>query len=194
MSNSSGGSMKTKWMKAFKSLKTSEPASSNLPPTSPAKRYTFSSTVLSVMAHSGPPEATPYDQRLARKNAREKEKEAAAMFDTAHIFQEYTYKKITACDVCHQILRGHSRQGLKCRMCKTNVHVECQEQVGKCQPKSRLLRRQRSTSEIESKQLEGGEDDTDPSVNFTSLIASQPSRRGAEPPSPSATTEIQIGT
>nr|XP_045591764.1 SH3 and cysteine-rich domain-containing protein 3-like isoform X4 [Procambarus clarkii] len=180
MSNSSGGSMKTKWMKAFKSLKTSEPASSNLPPTSPAKRYTFSSTVLSVMAH--------------RKNAREKEKEAAAMFDTAHIFQEYTYKKITACDVCHQILRGHSRQGLKCRMCKTNVHVECQEQVGKCQPKSRLLRRQRSTSEIESKQLEGGEDDTDPSVNFTSLIASQPSRRGAEPPSPSATTEIQIGT
>ncbi|XP_069188579.1 uncharacterized protein Stacl isoform X5 [Procambarus clarkii] len=178
MSNSSGGSMKTKWMKAFKSLKTSEPASSNLPPTSPAKRYTFSSTVLSVMAH--------------RKNAREKEKEAAAMFDTAHIFQEYTYKKITACDVCHQILRGHSRQGLKCRMCKTNVHVECQEQVGKCQPKSRLLRRQRSTSEIESKQLEGGEDDTDPSVNFTSLIASQPSRRGAEPPSPSATTEIQI--
>lgn len=155
MSNSSGGSMKTKWMKAFKSLKTSEPASS-------------------------------------KKNAREKEKEAAAMFDTAHIFQEYTYKKITACDVCHQILRGHSRQGLKCRMCKTNVHVECQEQVGKCQPKSRLLRRQRSTSEIESKQLEGGEDDTDPSVNFTSLIASQPSRRGAEPPSPSATTEIQI--
>ncbi|XP_042220761.1 SH3 and cysteine-rich domain-containing protein 3-like isoform X16 [Homarus americanus] len=164
MSNSSGGSMKTKWMKAFKSLKTSDPASSNsLPPTSPAKRYTFSSTVLSVMAHSGPPEATPYDQRLARyfrKNAREKEKDAAAMFESAHIFQEYTYKKLTACDVCHQILRGHSRQGLKCRMCKTNVHTECQDQVGKCQPKSRLLRRQRSTSEIETKQLEGGEEDT----------------------------------
>ncbi|XP_042220749.1 uncharacterized protein LOC121865428 isoform X4 [Homarus americanus] len=192
MSNSSGGSMKTKWMKAFKSLKTSDPASSNsLPPTSPAKRYTFSSTVLSVMAHSGPPEATPYDQRLARKNAREKEKDAAAMFESAHIFQEYTYKKLTACDVCHQILRGHSRQGLKCRMCKTNVHTECQDQVGKCQPKSRLLRRQRSTSEIETKQLEGGEEDTDPTV-FSSLIASQPSRRGAEPPSPSATTEIQI--
>ncbi|KAK8393241.1 hypothetical protein O3P69_013330 [Scylla paramamosain] len=81
------------------------------------------------------------------------------MFETAHIFQEYTYKKITACDVCHQILRGHSRQGIKCRMCKTNVHVECQDQVGKCQPKSRLLRRQRSTSEIESKQMEGGEED-----------------------------------
>lgn len=55
---------------------------------------------------------------------------------------------------------GHSRQGIKCRMCKTNVHVECQDQVAKCQPKSRLLRRQRSTSEIESKQMEGGDDDS----------------------------------
>ena len=24
----------------------------------------------------------------------------------AHIFQEYTYKKITPCDICSQILRG----------------------------------------------------------------------------------------
>ncbi|XP_068214878.1 uncharacterized protein Stacl isoform X4 [Palaemon carinicauda] len=145
MSNSSGGSMKTKWMKAFKSLKTSEPSSgSNLPPGSPStKRYTFSSTVLSVMAN--------------RKNCRDKD--SAANFETAHIFQEYTYKKITACDVCHQILRGHSRQGLKCRMCKINVHATCQDQVAKCQPKSRLLRRQRSTSEIEAKQMEAGDDD-----------------------------------
>nr|XP_053639942.1 SH3 and cysteine-rich domain-containing protein 2-like isoform X2 [Cherax quadricarinatus] len=133
MSNSSGGSMKTKWMKAFKSLKTSEPASS-------------------------------------KKNAREKEKDAAAMFETAHIFQEYTYKKITACDVCHQILRGHSRQGLKCRMCKTNVHVECQEQVPKCQPKSRMLRRQRSTSEIESKQMDGDDENKTDKTEEVDLI------------------------
>ncbi|XP_066950470.1 uncharacterized protein Stacl isoform X8 [Macrobrachium rosenbergii] len=178
MSNSSGGSMKTKWMKAFKSLKTSEPSSgSNLPPGSPStKRYTFSSTVLSVMAN--------------RKNCRDKD--SAANFETAHIFQEYTYKKITACDVCHQILRGHSRQGLKCRMCKTNVHAACQDQVAKCQPKSRLLRRQRSTSEIEAKQMEAGDDDTTPNISFSSLIASQPTRRGAELPAPSTTTEIQI--
>ncbi|XP_064102525.1 uncharacterized protein LOC135212740 isoform X3 [Macrobrachium nipponense] len=178
MSNSSGGSMKTKWMKAFKSLKTSEPSSgSNLPPGSPStKRYTFSSTVLSVMAN--------------RKNCRDKD--SAANFETAHIFQEYTYKKITACDVCHQILRGHSRQGLKCRMCKINVHAACQDQVAKCQPKSRLLRRQRSTSEIEAKQMEAGDDDTTPNISFSSLIASQPTRRGAELPAPSATTEIQI--
>lgn len=42
-----------------------------------------------------------------------------------------------------------------------NVHAECQDQVGKCQPKSRLLRRQRSTSEIESKQMDAGEEDSE---------------------------------
>ncbi|RWS26174.1 uncharacterized protein B4U80_09535, partial [Leptotrombidium deliense] len=37
-------------------------------------------------------------------------------------------------------------------MCKINVHFgECQEKCGKCQPKPRLLRRQKSTSEIEAK-------------------------------------------
>ena len=50
------------------------------------------------------------------------------------MFQEYTYKKITPCDVCREILRGHARQGLKCKMCKINVHYgECQERAPKCQ-------------------------------------------------------------
>ncbi|XP_074593514.1 uncharacterized protein LOC141849193 isoform X1 [Brevipalpus obovatus] len=74
------------------------------------------------------------------------------LYDGQHIFQEYTYKKITPCDVCREILRGHTRQGLKCKMCKINVHSgECQEKAAKCQPKSRLLRRQKSASEIEAK-------------------------------------------
>ena len=45
---------------------------------------------------------------------------------------------------------GHTRQGLKCKLCRMNVHPDCQDQVGKCQPKSRLLRRQRSASEIDA--------------------------------------------
>jgi hypothetical protein len=49
------------------------------------------------------------------------------------------------------LFSGHTRQGLKCRICKLNVHVDCQEKVGRCQPKSRLLRRQKSTSEIETR-------------------------------------------
>lgn len=58
----------------------------------------------------------------------------AQLYGDQHVFQEYTYKKITPCDVCREILRGHARQGLKCKMCKINVHYgECQERAPKCQ-------------------------------------------------------------
>ena len=72
--------------------------------------------------------------------------------EVQHVFQEYTYKKITPCDVCREILRGetigillkskwitlvlkgHSRQGLKCKLCKINVHSgKCQENAQRCQ-------------------------------------------------------------
>jgi len=76
---------------------------------------------------------------------------AVQIIENSHIFQEYTYKKITPCDVCSQILRGHSRQGLKCKMCRMNVHPDCQDKVVKCQPKSKLLRRQKSASEFDSR-------------------------------------------
>ncbi len=50
------------------------------------------------------------------------------------------------------MIAGHTRQGLKCRLCKMNVHLDCQEKVTtRCQTKSRLLRRQKSTSEIETR-------------------------------------------
>ncbi|KAK9501081.1 hypothetical protein O3M35_002195 [Rhynocoris fuscipes] len=78
--------------------------------------------------------------------------------DSSHQFQEYTYKKITPCDVCSQVLRGHTRQGLKCRLCKMNVHIDCQERASKCQTKSRLLRRQKSSSEIETRTNAGDEE------------------------------------
>uniref|UniRef100_A0A182IUD4 Uncharacterized protein n=1 Tax=Anopheles atroparvus TaxID=41427 RepID=A0A182IUD4_ANOAO len=71
-----------------------------------------------------------------------------------HNLQEYTYKKITPCDVCSQVLRGHTRQGLRCRICKVNVHADCAPQLPKCQVKQKLLRRQKSTSEIENRAAE----------------------------------------
>lgn len=46
---------------------------------------------------------------------------------------------------------GHTKQGLRCRICKTNVHADCVPQLGKCQMKAKLLRRQKSTSEIENR-------------------------------------------
>ncbi|RVE54352.1 hypothetical protein evm_000837 [Chilo suppressalis] len=121
MSSSSAGSMKNKWLKAFRSLK---------PPSAP------------------PPHAAPPDKRNGAA------REAIRGDSEAHNFQEYTYKKITPCDVCSQVLRGHTRQGLRCRLCKMNVHTDCMPQVGKCQTKSRLLRRQKSTSEIESHRVQ----------------------------------------
>lgn len=46
---------------------------------------------------------------------------------------------------------GHTRQGLRCRICKVNVHADCASQLPKCQVKQKLLRRQKSTSEIENR-------------------------------------------
>ncbi|CAK1553731.1 unnamed protein product [Leptosia nina] len=121
LSSSSAGSMKNKWLKAFRSLK---------PPSAP------------------PPHAAPDKRNGASRDA------MRGVDSEAHNFQEYTYKKITPCDVCSQVLRGHTRQGLRCRMCKMNVHTDCMPQVGKCQTKSRLLRRQKSTSEIEAHRVQ----------------------------------------
>ncbi|XP_021916286.1 uncharacterized protein LOC110828105 isoform X2 [Zootermopsis nevadensis] len=124
MSSSSTGSMKNKWLKAFKSLKTTSTPSNG---------------------------AANKDGEKKNGKDREGVFQAGGSLDpAAHTFQEYTYKKITPCDICSQVLRGHTRQGLKCRVCKLNVHVDCQDKVGRCQPKSRLLRRQKSTSEIET--------------------------------------------
>lgn len=113
---------KNKWLKAFLNLKTA--STSNLSDKGDDRKGKSGSRPLSAVPGT---------------------------LDAAHVFQEYTYKKITACDLCKEILRGHSRQGLKCKMCKMNVHGECQDKVGPCQPKPKLLRRQKSTSEIETK-------------------------------------------
>lgn len=77
LSTSSSSSMKTKWMKAFRSLK---PASSS----------------------SGAPEK-------GKNGAAAGNSQMSRMGDITtdnHNLQEYTYKKITPCDVCSQVLRG----------------------------------------------------------------------------------------
>ncbi|KAL0892101.1 hypothetical protein ABMA27_015303 [Loxostege sticticalis] len=155
LSSSSAGSMKNKWLKAFRSLK---------PPSAP------------------PPHAAPPDKRngAARDAMRGGDSEA-------HNFQEYTYKKITPCDVCSQVLRGHTRQGLRCRLCKMNVHTDCMPQVGKCQTKSRLLRRQKSTSEIESHRVQETAFEDEKSEMTTTRAFGQPlcfvNENGDPPPS-----------
>lgn len=29
-----------------------------------------------------------------------------SLYESQHVFQEYTYKKITPCDVCREVLKG----------------------------------------------------------------------------------------
>ncbi|XP_044272079.1 uncharacterized protein LOC123015995 isoform X5 [Tribolium madens] len=130
MSSASTASMKNKWLKAFKSLKTP-------PPETTEKKNQMYHAVSTIIA--------------MRKNGSAATRELLKGDPDAHNFQEYTYKKITPCDVCSQVLRGHTRQGLKCRICKMNVHLDCQDKASKCQTKQRLLRRQKSTSEIETR-------------------------------------------
>ena len=69
------------------------------------------------------------------------------IIENCHIFQENTYKRITPCDVCSEVLRGkenkeiknnnscsgHTKQGLKCKLCRTNIHTHCQDQVRICE-------------------------------------------------------------
>ncbi|KAK7605118.1 hypothetical protein V9T40_006976 [Parthenolecanium corni] len=132
----SNASMKSKWLKAFKSLKTTgnSNGSNREPENRKNEMYHAVSTIIAM-----------------RKSGREGFQITNSP-ELIHQFQEYTYKKITPCDLCSQVLRGHTRQGLKCRLCKMNVHLDCQEKVTtKCQTKSRLLRRQKSTSEIETR-------------------------------------------
>jgi len=69
------------------------------------------------------------------------------ILETSHQFKEYTYKNITSCDVCSQIMKGNTRQGLKCKLCRMNIHLECQDKVVKCQPKAKFSR-MKSGSEI----------------------------------------------
>lgn len=101
------------------------------------------------------------------------------VLENSHQFQEYTYKNITPCDVCSQVMKGHTRQGLKCKLCRMNVHAECQEKVVKCQPKAKLQRRLGS---------EMGDDDTGFHSTRASVEPGGPSMRrqifgNSKPPS-----------
>jgi len=156
--------MKTKWMKAIRTLTSSsssncDSAPANEPPsfsnmaavaqaaatpltTELEKGSRLYQAVMAVIALRKPGTGAKQEKRVADLSP--------ILLESRHIFQENTYRKITPCDVCSQILKGHSRQGWKCRLCKINVHGDCRSGVSRCLPKSRLLRRQKSNSELDS--------------------------------------------
>ncbi|XP_066485202.1 SH3 and cysteine-rich domain-containing protein 2 isoform X2 [Tiliqua scincoides] len=46
-----------------------------------------------------------------------------------HTFQEHVFKKHSPCELCHQLIVGNSKQGLRCKTCKVSVHLWCSEEV-----------------------------------------------------------------
>ncbi|XP_046447045.1 uncharacterized protein LOC124196209 isoform X6 [Daphnia pulex] len=189
---SGGPGMKTKWMKAFRTLTnsssshnmavsgSSSAATGSSPPlannrsTTPEQGSRLYQAVMAVIAlRKSPSSSSSKSERREQRSSNVSATVAAGVSGAfhstmsssdllqhhhlmqnqegqRHVFQENTYKKITPCDVCSQVLRGHSRQGWKCRLCKINVHADCKSGVGRCLPKSRLLRRQKSSSELET--------------------------------------------
>ncbi|KAM6295463.1 LOW QUALITY PROTEIN: SH3 and cysteine-rich domain-containing protein 2 [Aegotheles albertisi] len=47
----------------------------------------------------------------------------------AHGFQQYVFKKHCPCELCRQLIAGHSRQGLRCKACKAGVHLWCSQGI-----------------------------------------------------------------
>ncbi|XP_075033161.1 SH3 and cysteine-rich domain-containing protein 2 isoform X2 [Mixophyes fleayi] len=46
-----------------------------------------------------------------------------------HSFHDHVFKKQCPCHLCHHIIVGNSKQGLRCKMCKIGVHLWCSEEV-----------------------------------------------------------------
>uniref|UniRef100_G1QJ30 SH3 and cysteine rich domain 2 n=1 Tax=Nomascus leucogenys TaxID=61853 RepID=G1QJ30_NOMLE len=46
-----------------------------------------------------------------------------------HSFQEHVFKRASPCELCHQLIVGNSKQGLRCKTCKVSVHLWCYEEI-----------------------------------------------------------------
>ncbi|XP_063511989.1 SH3 and cysteine-rich domain-containing protein 2 isoform X3 [Pongo pygmaeus] len=46
-----------------------------------------------------------------------------------HNFQEHVFKRASPCELCHQLIVGNSKQGLRCKTCKVSVHLWCSEEI-----------------------------------------------------------------
>ncbi|XP_078484141.1 SH3 and cysteine-rich domain-containing protein 3 isoform X4 [Ciona intestinalis] len=72
--------------------------------------------------------------------------EKPEVIQNGHVFSNHSFKKATFCDVCHRLLvdvgskeftlgspSGFQRQGLRCKICKANLHSSCTSQIEECQ-------------------------------------------------------------
>eukprot|EP00039_Didymoeca_costata_P008353 m.110748 g.110748 ORF g.110748 m.110748 type:complete len:767 (-) comp14049_c0_seq7:1348-3648(-) len=61
-----------------------------------------------------------------------------------HSFKYKTFVKPTKCDICEALLQGLALQGVRCSVCKRNVHVDCLESVPKICERVTNVKRQPS--------------------------------------------------
>lgn len=101
--SSSSSSMKTKWLKAFRSLKPATAIASTV-------KYVFLERPNFIKPNNNFNMSTNNCHVISlyfnRKNDQTNNSRRVVVDGENHNLQEYTYKKITPCDVCSQVLRG----------------------------------------------------------------------------------------
>ncbi|XP_038053287.1 SH3 and cysteine-rich domain-containing protein-like [Patiria miniata] len=136
------------------------------------------------------------DQSLISSEAKDSFSDLLDNGKRVHCFQDYNFKKPTFCDHCRGLLKGILKQGLRCKLCKTNVHHKCQDGVPECRggvekpnkvfrrqasvrdikplvDKKKLLRRQKSSSELEiPRQCDTNVEEVDPIYEAIKCAAS----------------------
>ncbi|KAJ7313604.1 hypothetical protein JRQ81_005137 [Phrynocephalus forsythii] len=92
--------------------------------------FKLPSDVLLSPPDSVPPSSPPPVPTEAEHSPRAVHKSLAPLKPMkTHSFQEHVFKKHNPCEICHQLIVGNSKQGLRCKMCKASVHLWCSEEV-----------------------------------------------------------------
>ncbi|XP_060637070.2 SH3 and cysteine-rich domain-containing protein 2 isoform X1 [Anolis sagrei] len=92
--------------------------------------FKLPSDVLLSPPDSVPPPSPPPVPTEAERSPRAAQRSLAPLKPMkTHSFQEHIFKKHNPCEICHQLIVGNSKQGLRCKTCKASVHLWCSEEV-----------------------------------------------------------------
>ncbi|XP_069490815.1 SH3 and cysteine-rich domain-containing protein 2 isoform X2 [Ambystoma mexicanum] len=89
-----------------------------------------------------------------------------------HSFQEHMFKKHCPCELCHQLIVGNSKQGLRCKTCKTSVHLWCSEEVShqQCLGKTSTSFRRNFSSPLLLHEPQGSPKETPPAAGSSGKV------------------------
>ncbi|KAM6452881.1 SH3 and cysteine-rich domain-containing protein 2 isoform 3-T3 [Liasis olivaceus] len=95
-----------------------------------SSEFRLPSDVLLSPPDSAPPPSPPPAPTEAEPSPRALHKSLGTLKPMkTHSFQEHIFKKHNPCEICHQLIVGNSKQGLRCKTCKVSVHLWCSEEV-----------------------------------------------------------------